>query len=160
MWGPGEGDRACLVLLSQPLLQPLAPRGPQSPQALPRPCQGTPGAPHLVRRPLIPGTLLGKGPTSQDRAPGWFLLWVRGQVGDLVFRLRAPRLSPHLIVKVPLRAWCSAVDAGKTTQTGSYSDENCALRGSHALGQSTQSSYVKMVVCDEYYGVIPVTGVW
>ncbi|XP_069400108.1 protein CD300H-like isoform X2 [Ovis canadensis] len=61
---------------------------------------------------------------------------------------------------VLLRAWCSAVDAGKTTQAGSSSDESCAVRRKSPLDQSTQSSYVNMAVCREYYREIPATGVW
>ena len=159
--GPGEGHRACLLLLPQPLLQPPAPRGPQAPQALPRACQCPPGAPHLVRRPPIPSKLLGKGPTSQDIGT-----WVASPLGEgtgggiWVFRLWAPRLFPHRTAKVLRRAWGSAVDAGKTPQAGSGSDESCAVRGRSRPDQSTQSSYVNMVVCDEYYGEIPATGVW
>ena len=80
-------------------------------------------------------------------------------MGVWVSQPRAPRLFPHLTVKVLLRAWCSAVDAGKTTQAGSSSDESCVVRGKSPLDQSSQSSYVNMAVCREYYREIPVTGV-
>ena len=145
--------------LPTPLLQLPAPRGPQAPQALPRACQCPPGAPHLVRRPPIPSKLLGKGPTSQDIGT-----WVASPLGEgtgggiWVFRLWAPRLFPHWTAKVLLCAWGSAVDAGKTTKTGPYS-ESCAVWGKSRPDQSTQSSYVNMVVWDGYYGEIPVTGV-
>ncbi|KAI4533936.1 hypothetical protein MG293_016955 [Ovis ammon polii] len=53
-----------------------------------------------------------------------------------------------------------SVIPGKTTQAGSSSDESCAVRRKSPLDQSTQSSYVNMAVCREYYREIPATGVW
>ena len=132
--GRGEGKGACLVLLPQPLLQPAAPRGPRAPQALPRPCQCPPGAPHLLRRPPIPANLLGKGPHPRTLAPGWFLLWVRGQVGDLGLPSPGPSFIPTPDCEGPTTCLVLCCGCSKTTQAGSGSDESCAVRGKSRPG--------------------------
>lgn len=122
------------MLLPQPLLQPAAPRGPRAPQALPRPCQCPPGAPHLLRRPPIPANLLGKGPRPGTLAPGWFLLWVRGQVGDLGLPSPGPSFIPTPDCEGPTTCLGLCCGCSKTTQAGSGSDESCAVRGKSRPG--------------------------
>ena len=156
--GPGEGNGACLLLCPHPCYS----HRPREVHRLPR-LSHEPASAHLEHciwsgDPRSWPTSSVRGPRPRTLAPVWFLLWVRGCSGIWVFHLRAPRLFPHRTVKVLLCAWGSAVDAGKTTQTGPYS-ESCAVWGKSRPDQSTQSSYVNMVVWDGYYGEIPVTGV-
>ena len=158
MWDPGKetGPAFCFSL------SPCYSHRPREVHRLPR-LSHEPASAHLEHciwsgDPRSWQTSLVRGPRPRTLAPVWFLLWVRGRSGIWVFHLQAPRLFPHRTVKVLLCAWGSAVDAGKTTKTGPYS-ESCAVWGKSRPDQSTQSSYVNMVVWDGYYGEIPVTGV-